>query len=282
VLLDGAWGTELRRRGTGCPALPAAATLEEPHLVKQLAQEYTAAGAQAITTNTFRASKYLLGSYAPALDADALNVAAVQLLLEMNALPLGNIAPLRAEARSLGLAHAEEPGWLRDQFFRQASALRGAGCRTALLETFTSLEEMRIALGAAQEAGFDEVACSLFATREAHGHFTLPGSEAPIVDTLRALADLGADIVGVNCITGPDEALRLLDSLPDWSRLPPLLVRPNAGIPLEIDGVLTHPISPEAFGDYAPRLRDAGVRLIGGCCGSTPLHVAAMRDDLQT
>lgn len=281
VLLDGAWGTELRRRGALCPALPAAASLTQPHLVTQLANDYVTAGSQALTTNTFRASKSVLGVYAPAQDADALNAAATQLLILKDAVPMGNIAPLQSEARSLGFAHAEDSDWLHEQFLHQASALRGAGCRTALFETFTSLKEARIAIRAAQQARFDEVACCIFARPDAHGCFCLPGDEAPVAEVLQQLAGLGADIVGVNCVAGPEEALRLLASLPDWCSLPPLLVRPNAGIPVELDGALTHPVSPAAFGEIAPRLRDAGARLIGGCCGSSPRHIAAMRDALQ-
>ena len=109
----------------------------------------------------------------------------------------------------------------------------------------------------------------------------MPGSEETLAFGLAKLLESGADLIGINCVNGPDEALRMLQSLPAELTDQPFGVRPNAGSPVNADGGLTHPIGAEAFGASAARLWDAGASLIGGCCGTSPGHIAALAKVLK-
>lgn len=273
VLLDGAWGSALRARGITTPGLPALAVLETEALVAQLAREYVEAGAAALTTNSFRASPFLLAHHGMPGACARVNGEAVGIARAAGAVcVLGNVAPLRGEARALGERLAEDSGWLRAQYLEQGEALVAAGCRTVALETFTCVDEAAVAIATCREAGFEEVSCSLY--------FSPDTSGAVACDALRRLAGLGADIVGFNCVTGPERALALLEGMEVALLGAPLLVRPNAGLPVELAGGLRYPVGAEEFAGHAMRLRDAGARLIGGCCGTTPRYVAAMRAGL--
>lgn len=273
VLLDGAWGTVL---GTQYPALaahPARAVLEFPDSVISLAGDYESAGALALTTNTFRASPWLMGT-----DFASTNRAAVALALQVRPQALmGSIGPARLEARRAGMLAAEDDGWLRDQFLQQASALAHTGCRTVILETFGALDECLLAMDAVREAGIEEVLCSLYVDSETEAPACLPGDSISLADAMKTLADAGTDLLGLNCIAGPDVALSLLQTLEMEKLGVPFAIQPNAGTPCETDGAWVHPIAAKRFGDYAVQLREAGARLIGGCCGTTPEHVAASR-----
>lgn len=273
VLLDGAWGSALRARGISEAALPARALLDAEEVVARLAREYVEAGAQAITTNTFRASPFVLARHGLAGNCARVNAAAVGIARAAGAgCALGNVAPLRGEARALGELRAEDSGWLRAQYLEQAAALVAAGCRTAALETFTCVDEAALAVRACREAGVEEVSCSLYFPEDVGG--------ALACDALREVAGLGADVVGFNCVTGPERALALLEGMDAESIGVPLVVRPNAGLPVRGADGLQYPVVAEEFAGYAVRLRDAGSRLIGGCCGTTPEYVAGMRGRL--
>lgn len=273
VLLDGAWGTVLGTRYPALAAHPARVILEFPDSVISLAEDYVSAGALALTTNTFRASPWLMGT-----DFVVTNRTAVALAIQAHPeLVMGSIGPARLEARLANLSEVEDDGWLRDQFLQQACVLAHAGCRTVILETFGALDECLLAMDAVREAGIEEVLCSLYIAPEPEAPARLPGDSISLADAMKTLADAGADLLGLNCIAGPDVALSLLQALALEKLAVPLAVQPNAGTPVETGGIWTHPIEADGFGDYALPLREAGARLVGGCCGTTPEHVAAIR-----
>jgi len=279
LLLDGAWGTMMAARHRELAALPALAAMRNPSLLAQIGKDYLNAGAMALTVNSFRASPWLMEEEQE--DFTRVNALAVEAISALRPPAiLGSIAPVWLEAQQAGLRFAGDTAWQSEQFQRQAAALRDAGCRTALLETFGDLDETLLAMRCCRAAGLDEVYCSCHAIfRE--GIPRMSSSDETLVVGLTRLLESGADLMGVNCVNGPEEALQVLRSLPTELTAQPLAVRPNAGNPASAVDGLTHPYGPEAFGSLAPQLRDAGARLIGGCCGTTPLHIAAMADGLM-
>lgn len=279
LLLDGAWGTMIAAHHPELATLPALAATRNPSLLKQIGEDYLSAGAMALTVNSFRASPWLMEKEHE--DFTRVNARAVEAISALRPPAiLGSIAPVVLEARLAGLRFAGDTGWQSDQFQRQAAALRDAGCRTALLETFGNLGELLLALRSCRAAGFEEVYCSCHVVLH-EGVPTMSGGDETLPTCLSKLLESGADLIGVNCVNGPEEALQVLRSLPTELAAQPLAVRPNAGTPENSDDGLTHPYGPEAFGALAPQLRDAGARLIGGCCGTTPRHIAAMAESLK-
>ncbi len=246
VLLDGAWGTALFPGDAVLQSLPARAVLDAPDRVTALARDYLQAGAQALTTNTFRATVPMLG----AALADTLNRTAVRLLFDVGAsCILGSIAPLQGEV-----------DWQRAHYQAQAASLIAAGCRTLLLETFTQVGDVTIAITACRDAGAEEVvACMYLGPGEQHA-----------AEKLQRLVDAGADIVGVNCVNGPLAAALPMQGVKLGV---PLIARPNAGQALKGG----QPITPEDFAAQLPTLLEARATFIGGCCGTTPAHVEALR-----
>lgn len=279
LLLDGAWGTEIAKRHAELAALPALAAVSDPSLLAQIGKEYLQAGAMALTINSFRASPWLMEKDDE--DFTRVNALCVKAIYALRPPAiLGSIAPVWLEAQRAGLRFAGDTAWQSEQFQRQAAALRHAGCRTALLETFGNLGELLLALRSCRAAGFEEIYCSCHAVF-GHGIPRMSGGDETLVFGLAKLLESGADLLGINCINGPDEAFRMLQSLPAELTDQPFGVRPNAGSPVSAPGGLTHPISAEAFSKSALRLREAGARLIGGCCGTTPGHIAALAKALK-
>lgn len=254
LIVDGAWGTTIAARDPSFAALPARAVLDAPHFISELAAEYIAAGAMAITTNTFRASGFVLEKAGVGERLEDLNTQAVRLARESGAAcVLCSIAPLQQES---GIRDEQ---WLYEQFKEQAFVLFRAGCPTAYLETFGSAEEAVIAMDACHAVGFDEVAVCLYPRVEA-------GS---LGERLRMLEDAGADIVGINCTNSSGWMQELLKAPVDL----PLMLRPNAGPPENY-------MPAEAFAAMMQPFADSPVRILGGCCGTTPAHIAALTETL--
>ncbi len=277
LLGDGAWGTMLFERGLPVGDAPERVCLERPGLLSEIAALYLEAGAEVVTTNTFGASPVRLvlhGLEDWLEDICRTAVVAVRRAAGERAFVSGSIGPTGKLLAPLGDL---DPATAEAGFRRQAAALAAAGADLLCVETMTDLAEAALAVRAAREAapGVPVIASMSFeATRR--GFFTVMG-----VSPARAAARLetaGAVVVGANCGEG-DAMPGIARELKQHCDLP-VSVRPNAGLPTLVNGVLVYPETPEAMAARVPRLLEAGVRLIGGCCGTTPAHVAAMRDAL--
>ncbi|HLV68019.1 MAG TPA: homocysteine S-methyltransferase family protein [Polyangiaceae bacterium] len=271
-LLDGAYGTELLRRAgrTGGPV--ELITLERPELVLALHREYADAGSELLATNTFRANRVALARHGRAKDVRALNRAAVQLsrdASEGRAAVIGTIGPVGLGA---GTSPLDAP-LLRDAYAEQASALAEAGADALLLETQCELAELALALEAIRSATAIPVgACMSFEVGPS-------GPRAPLSGTPRELVQLavehGAAFVGANCGAGAHEAPELARA---FAGSPvPVCLKPSAGIPKQRGASLVYPMDAERFADAAEALFAAGVGLVGGCCGTDPGFIAAIR-----
>ncbi|MFX4261313.1 homocysteine S-methyltransferase family protein [Pelotomaculum propionicicum] len=275
LLGDGAMGTMLVKQGLPPGENPELWMLSHPLEVQQVHLAYLNAGSQVIQTNTFGGTALKLGEYGAAHLVEEVNKTAAKLVREVvqdKAFVAGIIGPTGHFPAPLGDISWTE---LAEVFGRQARALEAGGVDFILLETFTDLGEIRAALFAAKKYTKLPVACSLTYTKGR----TLTGASPQTAAIV--LEAMGADCIGANCSTGPAELLEIMKEYRQFTRLP-LLVEPNAGMPVLINGETVFKETPQELARFAEPFRSLGVNLIGACCGSTPAHIKAMGEALSS
>jgi methionine synthase I (cobalamin-dependent)/5,10-methylenetetrahydrofolate reductase len=285
VLADGAMGTMLHSRGIGFDKCFDELNLTNPAAVADVHRAYIEAGAQIILTNTFGANRFKLSKHGLDKQTVEINKAGVELAKRVVAasfkdvLIAGDVGPLGVRLAPFGRVQPEQA---RAAFAEQIEALAEAGADLILIETMTDLYEIQEAVKAARQVGRQysaplTVVASMTFTRDDR---TVLGDDPAKV--ARALHEVGADVIGVNCSGGPAQLLRLLKQMvhavPDGK----FWVKPNAGWPEQVGGRIMYPADADYFGDYALSFREAGAHIVGGCCGTTPQHIAAMRKALDT
>ncbi len=289
VLADGAMGTLLYSRLPGAAARARCfdeVTLSRPELVLAIHQEYIRAGAQLIETNTFGANRAKLANYDLADQVRQINKRAATLAREAREVAgesvfvAGAVGPSGRplQARLTGERDEERLAALRSIFREQVEALLEGGVDVLILETFSDLAELRQALLAVKESCDLPVIAQMSFDEDGR---TL-GGQSPAKVAL-TLAELGANVIGANCSVGPSGTLDVVEEMAAAVRHLPevtLSAQPNAGLPSRVEQRFLYVSTPEYFADYAQRFAAAGVRLIGGCCGTTPRHIAAMRHSL--
>ena len=275
VLGDGAMGTMLHLAGLTDGA-PERWNVERPDVVSSIHWAYVEAGSDFISTNTFGGTRNRLQLDGLAERAAELNEAGARLAREAagERLVAGSMGPTGELMEPLGLL---TPGGARESFAEQARALKAGGVDFALIETMSALEEVQAAVEGAREAGLPVAVTMSFDT-----HFRTMMGIKP-VNALETLAGWGVAVIGANCGNGPAEIERVMTEM---SQVKPegvvLMAKSNAGMPRWKDDRITYGGTPEIMADYARRMNALGVRIIGGCCGSTPEHIAAMRVALST
>jgi methionine synthase / methylenetetrahydrofolate reductase(NADPH) len=285
VLCDGAMGTLLYARGVTYDQCFDALSLTHPNLIQSIHSEYLSAGAQIIETNTFGANRVKLEAHNLAEKVHEINVRAARIALEAReiagrpAFIAGAVGPT---GRPIQAPDEHRLSDLRAIFREQIEALQAGGVELLILETFSSLAELRQAVLAAKEVGGLPIVAQMSFYEDGH---TLSGQSSARVATV--LTDLGVDVIGANCNMGPAVTLDVLNEMistvkqADSGTLPFFSAQPNAGLPKRIDNRFFYVSTPDYFADSALRFAQAGVRLIGGCCGTTPHHIQAMRNALD-
>jgi len=286
LLCDGAMGTMLYARGITYEQCFDELTLSQPALVQGIHSEYIAAGANIIETNTFGANRVMLETHNLGHQVRDINYRAARLALEAREIagqPVFVAGAVGPTGRPLQAPDEQRLSELRAIFREQIEALQVGGVELLILETFSNLAELRQAVLAAQEVGGLPIVAQMSFYEDGH---TLSGQSAARVAAV--LSDLGVDVLGANCSVGPAMTLDALEEMissvkqAGLSSSPPLFsAQPNAGLPARIDNRFFYVSTPDYFGDYAVRFAQAGVHLIGGCCGTTPRHIAAMRKALD-
>lgn len=278
MVADGAMGTMLYSKGVFINRCFDELNLSSPSIVREIHQEYVKAGAEILETNTFGANRLRLGAFGLAEKLRDINRAGVRIAREAakeGVFVAGAVGPLGVRIEPLGpTSFAEARGYFREQ----VEALVESGVDLLILETFYDLNEMREAIFAAREvAGKDMVIISQV-TIDDDGR--MPDGSVTSTFTQK-LDEWPTDIIGLNCSVGPKAALETIEKMVQYSRKP-LSAMPNAGLPAKVEGRNIYLCSPEYMAQYTRRFLWAGVKVIGGCCGTTPEHIKLLHSEARS
>lgn len=269
LLTDGAWGTELALRGLP-PGQPADLwNLHHPDRVAEVAQAYADAGSRVLLTNTFRSNRIALESSGEVGSVARINQQGVAISRNAAKDCARVFASIGPTGRVL-IAGDVDPGAIRDAFREQAEACAGADA--LLLETFSDLEEARLACEAALATGLPVIVSFAFDTGKRKDR-TMMGVTPE--QAAKFALDHGLDGIGANCGVGIEQAIGLCQRLRAVAPSLPVWIKPNAGLPEIINGEPAYRVAPEDFAAHVPALLDAGASFIGGCCGSSPAFIRA-------
>ena len=272
---DGAMGTMLYSKGIPSTRCFEELNLSMPSVVKEIHEDYRRAGAEILETNTFGANPLRLAGYGLREKCREINLAGVRLARESAgeaALVAGSVGPLGVRLEPLGPLTPLEA---REAFQEQIAALAEAGVDLVLLETFYDLDEINEAIRAARKVCDLPVIAQV--TIDDDGNM-LCGTNPE--DFTRKLLEAGADAMGCNCSVGPKVMLDTIQRMAPRSTIP-LTAQPNAGLPMNIGGRNIYLCSPEYMAGYAAHFIRSGVKLVGGCCGTTPEYIRAVRDAVR-
>ncbi len=279
LLGDGAMGTQLYERGVGTSnRCLDELNLSDPDLVKAVHLDYIRAGAELIETNTFGANRMRLSEHRLEGLVTEINEAGVRIAREARSLTgqriwiAGTVGPAGRPLAPLGPMKTTQA---KRVFAEQVRALTDAGVDLLVLDTFTDLREIRQAIEAARELTSLPIVAHMTFNEDG----ATPSGDTP-QDVVEALESLDVQAVGTNCSVGSEPMLRVVEAMSKVSDLP-LSAQPNAGFPAYQDGRFIYRASPEYVADYARRMVESGAVIIGGCCGTSPDHLAAVRDALQ-
>jgi len=277
ALCDGAMGTLLYAKGIFINRCYDELNVSQPELIRGIHHEYLQAGAEIIETNTFGGNSFRLARHSMADRVREINVAGARLARDaaksFDVWVAGSVGPLGVRIEPLGKTSFEEA---RTAFREQITALVEGGVDLLILETFGYLEELHQAMLAAREVN-PKIPVVAQVTIDEDGN-CLDGS-TPEAFTPR-LEEWGADVIGCNCSVGPVAMLDAMERIRTATSLP-LAAQPNAGIPRSVEGRNIYLCSPEYMASYARKFVAAGVRLVGGCCGTTPDHIRVMKAALR-
>lgn len=275
LVADGGMGTFLQRRGLPPGGCPESFNLERPEVVAEIARAYREAGADLVLTNTFGGSPLRLAAHGLAEQAAKINAAAVAAARQGagdGTLVIGSIGPCGRVLEPYGDTPADD---VLKSFAVQAAALAAAGVDGICVETMTDLQEALLAIRAVREAAPDlPLLATMTFESTPRGFFTVMGNDIPAAAA--ALTEAGADVLGSNCGNGSElmvEVARAFAAATDS----PLLIQANAGLPVLRDGEMVYDETPQYMAQRAEQMLDSGVRIVGGCCGTTPEHVRALR-----
>jgi 5-methyltetrahydrofolate--homocysteine methyltransferase len=271
VLADGAWGTELQNRGLPPGACPDEWNLTQPALVREVAESYVQAGSRVILTNTFRANPLSLAPHGLDAQVDAINRSGVRISRDAaqgSALVFASIGPTGKLLMTREISEQQ----MRDAFSAQARALAAEGPDAILIETMTDVAEACIAAEAALETRLPVIVSFVFDWGK-HRDRTIMGATPE--QAAAAVAALGVQGVGANCGSGIRAYIPICRRLASATPLP-IWIKPNAGLPVVVDGKAEYHTTPEEFAADAQELTEAGATFVGGCCGTSPEFIRAL------
>ncbi len=276
VVADGAMGTELQRAGLAVGECGDRWNLEHPERLAAIHAAYIEAGCDAIITNSFGANRWVLGRYGLSDQVEAVNRSAAAIARRAAGTAvcvLGDIGPCGGFLRPLGAIDSEG---LLAEFTRQAHALLEGGADGIIVETMSAVEELAIAIRAARSAAAPFVIASMAFDHLPNGLVRTMMGVSPEKAAQKAVEE-GADIVGANCGTSMTTAdfARVVEAFRRVTDRP-VMVQANAGSPELVDGRAVYRLAPEALADGMREVVAAGANIVGGCCGTTPAHIAAL------
>ena len=279
LVSDGAWGTFLHQKGLPAGACPEQWCVDHPDKVGDIASSYIEAGSDMVETNSFGGSAIKLEHYGLSDRAAEFNEAAARISSVAAGVDKWVIASIGPTGKML-LTGDVTPEALYNGFKEQAVALEKGGADAICIETMSDIDEAVQAIKAARENTNLEVICTFTFERTIQGDYRTMMGISP-VEAARAAMQAGANIIGTNCGNGFERMIDIVKEIRTVSSDIPVLVHANAGLPKNIDGADVFPDTPEQMASLVPDLVGAGANIIGGCCGTTPDHIMAIKQAVE-
>ena len=269
LVADGAWGTEMIKKGLTPGECPELWNLSRPDDVQAIAKAYKEAGADIILTNTFGANRFKLRKARAEDKLAEINRRGVELSRELcnESLVFASMGPTGEFMKPLGTVTEDE---MTSCFREQVNAFREGGADGVIIETMTDLNEVKCAIRAVKENSELSIAVSMTFEKGPKGFATIMGVTPE--EAAMELEKEGVDVLGSNCGSGIENLMEIARIMSAATTLP-LWIKPNAGAPQLEDGKTVYRESPEEMSSFVPQLIKGGTRVIGGCCGTTPEHI---------
>ena len=275
VIIDGAWGTELQKQGLKPGESPEALNLERPEIVEAVAKSYVEAGSRIILTNTFGGTRFTLERHGLADRVAEVNQAGAEIskrAADDQAFVFASVGPT-GKMLMMGDVTEDE---LYEAFSEQAQALTAGGADGLVIETMSDLDEAKIALRACKATGLPVVASMVY---DAGTDFDRTMMGTTVEQATKELTEAGADVIGSNCGQGIEGFVKLCAKMKANTDRP-IWIKGNAGLPVMVEGKAIYKTTPEEFASYARPLLDSSADFIGGCCGTSPDFIRALKHGL--
>ena len=276
LVSDGAWGTFLHKKGLLPGECPEKWCLDRPNDILDIAKSYIEAGSDMIETNSFGGTSFKLEHYGLSEEVSEINKAAAKISSQAAGENKWVIASIGPTGKMTVMGDVTEEDFY-NAFKIQSIALEKGGADAICIETMSALDEAVMAIKAAKENTSLEVIATFTFESDAEGGYKTMMGVSP-AEAAEAAINAGADIIGTNCGNGFKQMIDIVKEMRTVNKDIPVLVHANAGLPRTVDGIDIFPETPEMMAELVPDIVKAGANIIGGCCGTTPAHIKAIKE----